>query len=118
MYIVHRKKDPEKDIAFQFEFKKKPQVFEATLAYDCTEFLNLNNESENKITTESLLKRTLDKEEEENDVNEIKEKKAKNETLASSADTKDDTVVPKKTNIIKDQLVCTICDELMHDCVR
>ena len=27
-------------------------------------------------------------------------------------------VTPKKTNnIIKEQLVCTICDELMHDCV-
>jgi hypothetical protein len=97
--IVRRKNDPGKNISFLFQYRKKNQQFEATLAYDCTEDLNLNT-----------LKRSLSQNENDNTDTETKEKKIKNEEI-------DETVVSKKTNIINNNLDCPICDELIHDCV-
>ena len=114
-----------KDIGFEFEYKKKIQNFEATQAYDCTEFLNMNNENEDENEDEVQNKdrenhKRLLSDHVEDSQEETKEKKPKLETpnVMNEEKKDDDVVTPKKeNNIIKDQLVCTICDELMHDCV-
>ena len=80
----------------------------------------MKNEDETPNKAEGSIKRFLsDHEEESNE--EIKEKKSKHDTSnIINEEIKEENIVttPKKTNnIIKEQLVCTICDELMHDCV-
>ena len=82
----------------------------------------MSNESEIQNIDETHFKRPMSDNDENDSQEAIVEKKSKIE--ASNSETSEDKtdeniVMPKKTNnIIKEQLVCTICDELMHDCVR
>jgi len=82
----------------------------------------MSTESEIKNKDETNFKRPLPDKDENESEEAVVEKKSKIEPVNSetSEEKPDDNIVtPKKTNnIIKEQLVCTICDELMHDCVR
>jgi hypothetical protein len=79
----------------------------------------MKNEDDTPNKAEGSIKRFLSNHEEDSN-EEIQEKKSKHDTSNKIIEEKkeENVVTPKKTNnIIKEQLVCTICDELMHDCV-
>jgi hypothetical protein len=82
----------------------------------------VSSESEIQNKDETHFKRPLSDKDDKDYEEAIVEKKPKIEPLNSETSeekTDDNIVTAKKTNnIIKEQLVCTICDELMHDCVR
>lgn len=101
------------DIAFKFEYNIKKQFFiPETVAYDLTEFCH----AKNKLS---------DNEDEDNGANKNKKPKIEDEPEIKSESLKD-VVEPKKEMVKSDsladsmmnELICTICNEIMHDCVR